>query len=190
MRKATIILVMSVRLSAWDNSAPTGWSFMKFDIWVFFKTPSRKFKFYYNRTRITSTSHGAQYTLMKKFRSVLCRMRNVSDKSCRENQNTYFMDSNFFFFFQKSCLLWNNVEKYCRAVRPQLTTQRMRVACWIPKTTKTQSEFVILIFHCYDGCTHAPNSYVIPTFSLCLSCYFCYWFNFVTEWLIKSILIT
>jgi hypothetical protein len=29
-------------------------------------------------------------------RSFLLRMRNVSDKSCRENQNTYFVFSNFF----------------------------------------------------------------------------------------------
>jgi len=29
-------------------------------------------------------------------------MRNISDKSCRENQNTHFMFSNFFW---KSCRL-------------------------------------------------------------------------------------
>ena len=29
-------------------------------------------------------------------RSVLLRMRNVSDKSCRENQNTHFVFSNVF----------------------------------------------------------------------------------------------
>jgi len=36
-------------------------------------------------------------------------MRNVSDKRCRENQNTYFVSSNI--FFRKSYRLWNNVEK-------------------------------------------------------------------------------
>ena len=36
----------AVRLSAWNNSAPTGRIFMKFDIWVFFETLSRKFKFH------------------------------------------------------------------------------------------------------------------------------------------------
>jgi len=30
-------------------------------------------------------------------RSFLLRMENVSDKSCRENQNTHFVFSNFFF---------------------------------------------------------------------------------------------
>jgi len=29
-------------------------------------------------------------------RSVLVRMRNVSDKSCRENQNTHFVFNNLF----------------------------------------------------------------------------------------------
>jgi hypothetical protein len=45
-------------------------------------------------------------------RSVLIRMRNVADKICTENQNTYFIFCNFFF---KSCSLYNNVEKRSRA---------------------------------------------------------------------------
>jgi hypothetical protein len=41
-------------------------------------------------------------------------MRNVSDKSCRENQNRHFVLDNF--FFRKSCRLWHNVDKkYFRA---------------------------------------------------------------------------
>ena len=47
-------------------------------------------------------------------RSFLLRMRNVSDKSCRENQNTQFVFSNFF-FFRKLCRLWENLEKSWRA---------------------------------------------------------------------------
>ena len=41
--------------SAWNNSAATGRIFMKFDIWVFFKTVLRKFKFHYNLTRMVGT---------------------------------------------------------------------------------------------------------------------------------------
>jgi hypothetical protein len=33
--------IMSVRPSAWNNSAPTGRIFVKFDIWRFFETMSR-----------------------------------------------------------------------------------------------------------------------------------------------------
>jgi len=36
-------------------------------------------------------------------------MRNFRDKTCRENQNTHFMFSNF---LRKSLCLWNNVEIY------------------------------------------------------------------------------
>ena len=36
----------SVLLSTWNNSAPTGWIFMTFDIWIFSEILSRKFKFH------------------------------------------------------------------------------------------------------------------------------------------------
>jgi hypothetical protein len=35
------------------------------------------------------TLHEDQYTFFNKSRSFLLRVRNVSDKSCRENQNTF-----------------------------------------------------------------------------------------------------
>ena len=41
---------------------------------------------------------------------ILLRMRNVSNKTCREKQHTQFMFNNFF-----RQLLWNNVEKCGRA---------------------------------------------------------------------------
>ena len=41
-------------------------------------------------------------------------MRNVFDKSFRENQNTHFM-FNKFPPPRKSCHLWGDVEKYCTA---------------------------------------------------------------------------
>ena len=36
------------------------------------------------------TSHEDQYTFFMKSHPVLLRTRNVSDKSCRENQNTVY----------------------------------------------------------------------------------------------------
>jgi len=68
-------------------------------------------------------------------------MRNVSDKSCRENQNTHFM---FNFFFRKSCSLCDNVEKYCRPDRPQIRIWRMHISCWVSKARNTHWEHVIL----------------------------------------------
>jgi hypothetical protein len=43
--------------------------------------------------------------------SIFLRMRDVSDRICRENQNTNFKFSNFFL---KSCPLRDTMEKYCR----------------------------------------------------------------------------
>jgi hypothetical protein len=63
---------------------------MKFDI----KNLSRKFKFHLNLTGIVGTLHEDLSTFMKISRSVLLRMRNVSDKGRRLNQNTRFTFSN------------------------------------------------------------------------------------------------
>ena len=107
------LLASSCR-SVGNNSAPTGWIFMKFDIWVHFENLLLKFKSHWNLTPTTGTSHEDRYTFLIISRSVLLIMRNVSDKSSTENQNTHFVLDNFF-FYRKSCRLWDNVEKYCRA---------------------------------------------------------------------------
>ena len=55
-----------------------------------------------------------QYTFLITSHSVLLRMRNVSDKSCRENQNTHFMFNNFFLknhaVFE---IMWKSVVEPC-----------------------------------------------------------------------------
>jgi len=106
--------VMSICLSAWNNSAPAGLKFIKCDILVIFRSMSKKFiTYYYNFSRITCTLREDQYTILIISRPVLLRMRNISDRSCRENQNTHSMLKNF--FYKKSCGFCDNVEKYCTA---------------------------------------------------------------------------
>jgi len=106
LRKVIISLVMSVRPSARNNSALTGRIFMKFGIWTFFANVFLKFNFHCNRTRIKDNLHGNQCIFSIISRSVLLVMTNVSGKkTCRENQNSHFVFSNFFFF--KSYLLWD-----------------------------------------------------------------------------------
>jgi hypothetical protein len=75
-------------------------------------------------------------------RSVLLREVNAVDKICRGNQITKIM---FRTFFQKSCRLLDNVEKYGRA-RPATNVSiigRMPFACWITNAIYTHSEYVI-----------------------------------------------
>jgi len=58
-------------------------------------------------------------------------MRNISDKSCRENHKTHFVFSNFFSenrtVYEK---MWKNIVE---RGRPQMTIRHMRLACWLPK---------------------------------------------------------
>ena len=91
----------------------------------------------------SSTLHEAVYTFMTISRPVLLRMRNVSDKSCRKNQNKHFMFGNFYFENHAVCeRMWENTVE---SDRPQMIIWRMRVACWITKTTDTHSEYVMVI---------------------------------------------
>ena len=72
---------------------------------------------------MTGTLREDQRTFLTISRSVLRRMRNFSDKSCRENQNTHFV---FIFFFSPEnrafyVIMWKNtVERG----RPQTTIWR------------------------------------------------------------------
>jgi len=66
-------------------------------------------------------------------------MKNVSEKCCRENQNTHFMFNIFF--------IENNVEKFCTGgqTTDENVIRRKRIARWIPKSTNTHSQYVMLI---------------------------------------------
>jgi hypothetical protein len=72
-------------------------------------------------------------------------MGKVSDKNRREDQNAHFMCNNVFVFFDYHPvyeMMWKNITERGRA---QMKVWRMSTACWIPKSTNTHSEYVILI---------------------------------------------
>jgi hypothetical protein len=66
-------------------------------------------------------------------------MRDVSDKNCRGNQNTHFVFGTFFEHRAVYEIMWKNTVE---PDRPQMTI--WHIACSIPKTTNTHSEYVIL----------------------------------------------
>ena len=72
---------------------------------------------------------------------LLLRTRNVSNKSCTENQNTRFMFNVFFENRAVYEIMWKNV----KPDRPQMTMRRLRIACSIIKATNRHSEYAILI---------------------------------------------
>jgi hypothetical protein len=130
---------------------------MKFDIWVFFENLSREFKFGWNVTRITGTSHEDLCIFMILILSrVLLRMTYISDRSCRENQNTRFL--------LKSCRLWDNVKKKyggSRVATEDNVVRRMLVACWIRLLTHTQNMYYLLLFQGNSGYANAPQFCVV-----------------------------
>ena len=69
--------------------------------------------------------------------SFFLRIRNISDTSFKENQNTFCVQS---FLFENLAFyeeIWKNIEE-----RGMPHTWRMRIACWIPKTTNTCTQVV------------------------------------------------
>ena len=51
--------------------------------------------------------------------SVLLKMRNVADTSCRENQNTHFVFSNFFFYENRA--VYEMLKNVAKPGSPQMT---------------------------------------------------------------------
>jgi hypothetical protein len=93
-------------------------------------------------------------------------MRNVSYRSCIENQNTHFMFINFFY---KPCavydIMWKNI---VHPGRPQLTIWHMCIACCATKATDTQPECVVLIAFPLQQWLHEPASVLYFTYIACL----------------------
>ena len=87
-------------------------------------------------------------------------MRNVSVKSCREDQNTRFTSTNFFLKCAVYEIMWGNIVE---PDRPRITIWLMHMARWIPKSRNTDSEnWYILLFHC-------NNSLIFRSYVHCLS---------------------
>jgi hypothetical protein len=128
-RKKTISFVMSVRLSVCPNGTARhqldGFSWNMIQL---YENVSRKFKFHSNRgIFLLYLAHFFlewemfHTKVVDKIKTHVCSVT---------------------FFFRKSCRLWDHVEKYCTAGQPQMTTWRMRTACWIPKATNTHAMVV------------------------------------------------
>jgi hypothetical protein len=56
-------------------------------------------------------------------------------------------------------IMWKNTVE---PDRPQMTTWRMHIACWIHKATNMHPEY-LLLFHCNNGCTNYLQCYVVHT---------------------------
>ena len=99
LRKATISLVMPLLPPSFRmEQLCSQWKDFDEILYLnfFFENMSKKFKFDKNVTRIKGTLHEC-FFLLCLYHRILFRIRNFSDKSCTENQNTHFTFSKFFF---------------------------------------------------------------------------------------------
>ena len=81
-----------------------------------------------------------QYKFLNTSHWVLLRIRSISDKSFRENQNTNLMFNNF---FKKLCCVLDDLEK--NMLEPDNTIWHICFACRITKATNTHSVFIIIV---------------------------------------------
>ena len=176
-----------------NNSVSTGRICMKFDIWVFLKKFFQKIQ-----VSLKSDKNNGYFTWRQIYtydlsRSILLRMRNISDKSCRENRNTFNVQQLLFFF--ENCavyeILWRNTVD---PGRPQMIIWRMRTASWIPKATNTHSEYLMLTAFPLQQWLHKRASMLRYTYISCLvSLQGINWLVFITElegvyWVVRTVL--
>ena len=101
------------------------------------------------------TVHEDVCTYFIVFHWILHRMRNVSDESCRENQNTHFTLKNSPPPpSRKLYRLWDNAKKYLRA--PQVTDDNTAHAHCMLDTQGYKHTL-----HCNKCCKNAAQYYVI-----------------------------
>jgi len=112
-QKTTASFVMCVRPSRTTRLPLDGFSWNL--IFEYYSNIWEKLIFRQSLTRTTDTVHVDKGELLTLCRWIICRMRNISDKLCRENQNTFYVQ---YFFFRIWYRLWDKVEKYCRAGEP------------------------------------------------------------------------
>ena len=165
MPKATIRFVMSVCLSVRIEQLGSHWTDFH-EIWYssVFRKSAEKIQ-----VLLKSDRNNGYFTWKPVYNYYnLSPMRNVSDKSRRENQNTLFIFNNH--IFRKSLRLWDNVEKCGRTgqTTDDNMIRRMRFECWMTKDTDTHCEYVILIaFLLQQWLRNAPQCYV-DTYIACL----------------------
>jgi hypothetical protein len=80
-------------------------------------------------------------------------------------ENTHFMFSSFFENRAVYDTLWTDIVV---PGMPRMTAWRTRIAWWVAKAASTQDMEYLLLFHCNNGWTNAPECFVIRTLPVLL----------------------
>jgi len=108
--------------------------------------------------------HADHYTFFIISRSFLHTMKYVSEKSGRENQNTFCFQ---WLFFENRTVYEKMWKKYCRVWQATDTIWDMRIARWIIKATETHKCNNV----CFSTATMvAWTCLSVTLYVCCLSC--------------------
>ena len=137
LQKATTSFIMSVcpyvRPSVLTEHLGSYWKdFHDISYWRIFRKTAEKIQ-----ASLKPGNNNGYFSLRPMYIFVPNLAQLFLDKRFIEDQNTHLCPLTLFFFFRNSCLVWDNVERGW----PQMTIWRMRIACWIHKTTNTHSHF-------------------------------------------------
>jgi hypothetical protein len=172
-------MLWSVRPSAWNNSAPTGRTLMKRDIWAFFFRKSvQKIQIALKSEKNDGNFTWRRFHIYDSVSLNSSKMRNVLDKSCRENQNTHFMFNDFFF---ENRVIYGIMSKNMvdsGGGTNDVTIWRMRVAFWISEATCTHAYArarahtqTCNIYYFSSATDDSPTRLSVTLYVHCLYCY-------------------
>ena len=124
LRKSTISFVMSVCQSDRTEQHGCHWTdiheILHFGYFSKKKNLLRKFRLLLKSDKNNGTVHEDRYKFLVVSRSVLPRMRKVTNKVLEKTEVQNICSTNFF-FFRKLCRVWDNVEKYGRGTDHNMT---------------------------------------------------------------------
>ena len=178
LRKATISFVMSVRPSVCPIGTtwvPLDGIFMKAIRACFSRKCIEKIQVSLKCDKNNVYFIRRRFHIMTISRWIFFRMRNVLNKSCRENRNTHFMFSNFFFFFENRAI-YEIMSKNTKPESPSVTIWRISLSCWVIKDTRAQTHACA----CAHTHTHTRKRAHILTHSVCNS--YCFSTATMTTW--------
>jgi len=157
---------LSVRLSSWKNSSPSGRIFMKFDIQYISKIC------WEIQVPLKSDKYDGCFT----WRPMYIFDHIWFGSSCTEKRLRLKLQRksklNFIFniFFRKSCRLWDNVERYCRA--GQATDDNMTHAHCMLVIKGYKHILRICNTYCFTSATMVTRTRLnVILYVTCLSCF-------------------
>ena len=82
------------------------------------------------------------------------RMKNVSDKNCRDNHNTHFVFNNFFPIIMPFVKKWGRIQQSRAGYRWQYSTWTLHSG-FLRLQAQTQNMYYLFLFHFNNGCKNA-----------------------------------